>query len=168
MEIRTLFLRAFVSSSSAFAVWVLPEKSFFQCTYTHQAASETTTIIQSGEAPFLTGEEPPPHSGELNHALSQVGGPIPAIPPHVVRTPDFQGAPTAEETSFVFTLVEMLEAACIQKKEKEETLSTRKTEKKEKFGGPKGLQCFFELLSEIVMQLKPKNQIFEHPIREQK
>ena len=23
----------------------------------------------------LTGEEPPPHAGELNHALSQVGGP---------------------------------------------------------------------------------------------
>ena len=35
----------------------------------------TTTIIQSGEAPFLTGEEPPPHSGELNRALSQAGGP---------------------------------------------------------------------------------------------
>ena len=34
-----------------------------------------TTIIQSGEAPFLTGEEPPPHSGELNRALSQAGGP---------------------------------------------------------------------------------------------
>ena len=31
--------------------------------------------IQSGEAPFLTGEEPPPHSGELKHALSQAGGP---------------------------------------------------------------------------------------------
>ena len=24
---------------------------------------------------FLTGEEPPPHSGELKHALSQAGGP---------------------------------------------------------------------------------------------
>ena len=35
----------------------------------------TTTIIQSGEVPFLTGEELPPHSGELNHAFSQVGGP---------------------------------------------------------------------------------------------
>ena len=44
----------------------------------------------------LTGEEPPRHSGELNHALSQVGGPtqIPAIP-------HLHGAPTAEETSVV-------------------------------------------------------------------
>ena len=33
------------------------------------------TIIQSGEAPCLTGEELPPHSGELKHALTQAGGP---------------------------------------------------------------------------------------------
>ena len=46
----------------------------------------------------LTGEEPPPHSGELKHALSLAGGPIPAIPPCVVRTPHLHGAPTAEET----------------------------------------------------------------------
>ena len=30
--------------------------------------------IQSGDT-VLTGEEPPLHSGELKHALSQVGGP---------------------------------------------------------------------------------------------
>ena len=30
---------------------------------------------QPAEVPFLTGEEPPPLSGELNHALSQGGGP---------------------------------------------------------------------------------------------
>ena len=50
----------------------------------------------------LTGEEPPPHSGELNHALSPVGGwpnPIPAIPPYVVRTPHLHGAPITEENS---------------------------------------------------------------------
>ena len=47
-----------------------------------------------------TGEEPPPHSGELKHALTQAGGPnpIPAIPPYVVRTPHLHGAPTTEET----------------------------------------------------------------------
>ena len=28
-----------------------------------------------GEGSVLNGEEPPPHSGELNHALSHVGGP---------------------------------------------------------------------------------------------
>ena len=44
----------------------------------------------------LTGEEHPPRSGELNHALSQVGGP--AIPPFVVRTSHLHGAPTTEET----------------------------------------------------------------------
>ena len=36
------------------------------------SSSNNNTI---GEAPFLTGEEPPPHSGELNHALPQAGGP---------------------------------------------------------------------------------------------
>ena len=45
----------------------------------------------------LTGEEPPPHSGELKHALSQAGGPT-AIPPYVVRTPHLHGAPTTKET----------------------------------------------------------------------
>ena len=41
----------------------------------------TTTKIQSTDAPFsfatmrLRREEPPPHSRELNHALSSVGGP---------------------------------------------------------------------------------------------
>ena len=51
----------------------------------------------------LTGEEPPPHSGEEAHALSEVGGPTqpPAIPPHIVKTPHLHGAPTTEETSFV-------------------------------------------------------------------
>ena len=37
--------------------------------------SATTTVRQSGEAPFFTGEEPPPHSGELTHDLPQAGGP---------------------------------------------------------------------------------------------
>ena len=47
----------------------------------------------------LTGEGPPLHSGELKHALpSWRPNPIPAIPPHVVRTPHLHGAPTTEET----------------------------------------------------------------------
>ena len=43
--------------------------------HAHIHTTGTTTIIQSGEAPFSTGEELPPHSGELNRALSQAGGP---------------------------------------------------------------------------------------------
>ena len=43
--------------------------------HTTRDRTTTTTTIQSGEAPFLTGEELPPHSGELNRALSQEGGP---------------------------------------------------------------------------------------------
>ena len=35
----------------------------------------------------LTGEEPPPHSGELKHALSQAAGPTLSQLPSVVRTP---------------------------------------------------------------------------------
>ena len=38
-----------------------------------QNNNKTTTIIQSGEAPF--SQASPLHSGELNHALSQAGGP---------------------------------------------------------------------------------------------
>ena len=48
----------------------------------------------------LTGEEPPPHSGELkacSHPSSRPN-PIPANPPNVVRTPHLHGAPTTEET----------------------------------------------------------------------
>ena len=44
--------------------WAIVDKH----SYLRQAATDTTTIIQSGE-------EPPPRSGQLNHALSQVGGP---------------------------------------------------------------------------------------------
>ena len=62
---------------------------------------ELKATIQSGKAPFLTGEEPPSHSGELTHALSQVGGPVPAMSPYVVRTPCLHGATTMEETSRV-------------------------------------------------------------------
>ena len=47
----------------------------------------------------LTGEEPPPHSGELKHALPQAGGPTQSQQSrHVVRTPHLHGAPTTEET----------------------------------------------------------------------
>ena len=37
----------------------------------------------------LTGEEPPLHSGKLNHALipSKRPNPIPAVPPFIVKTP---------------------------------------------------------------------------------
>ena len=42
--------------------------------HTHDAVSETTTI-QCRRGSVSPGEEPPPHSGELNHVLSQVGGP---------------------------------------------------------------------------------------------
>ena len=43
--------------------------------HAHQAVSQTTTTIQSGEGSVLTGEELPPISGEKNHALSRVVGP---------------------------------------------------------------------------------------------
>ena len=59
----------------------------------------TTTMIQSGEAKFLTGEEFPRHPGELNPCWWP--NPIPAIPPNVVRTSHLRGAPTTEETSIV-------------------------------------------------------------------
>ena len=49
--------------------------------------NNNSNTIWGGSA--LTGEEPAPHSGELNHALSQED------------TPHLHGAPTMEETSFV-------------------------------------------------------------------
>ena len=57
----------------------LAQRTSASCGHTQldflQSVSESTTIIQSGEAPFVTGEEPPPHSEELKHALTQAGGP---------------------------------------------------------------------------------------------
>ena len=46
----------------------------------------------------LTGEEPPPHSGELEHALSQEGGPIQSqlSRPMSSGAPHLHGAPTEE------------------------------------------------------------------------
>ena len=68
------------------------------CGYTHgdasQCVSETTTIIQSGEAPFFTGEEPPPTLGELKHALSPVGGSQLSRLMSSGRTPHLHRAPT--------------------------------------------------------------------------
>ena len=52
-------------------------------THTHlkEAPETTTTTIQSGEAPFSTGEEPPPHSGELKHlSPKQAAQPNPSNP----------------------------------------------------------------------------------------
>ena len=49
----------------------------------------------------LTGEEPPPHSGELKHALSQAGGPTQSQlsrPMSSGHQPHLHGAPTTEET----------------------------------------------------------------------
>ena len=46
---------------------------------THTTQPTTTTITQSGEARFLTGEQPPTRPGELNHALSQAQ-PNPSYP----------------------------------------------------------------------------------------
>ena len=58
-----------------------------------------TTTTQSGGGFVLTGEEHPPHSGELKHALSQVGGPTQSqLSRPVVKTPHLHGAPTKEET----------------------------------------------------------------------
>ena len=67
----------------------------------HQTPNTTTTtMIQSGEAPLLTGEEPPPHlwGVETCSHPSRRPNPIPAILPYVVRTPHLHGAPTSKET----------------------------------------------------------------------
>ena len=55
------------------------------CTYTHphtclissyvSGTTTTTTIVQSGEAPFQQARSLQPTLGELKHALSQAGGP---------------------------------------------------------------------------------------------
>ena len=48
----------------------------------------------------VTGAEPPLHSGELNHALSPVGGPTQSA--HVVRTPHLHGAPDTDASNEKF------------------------------------------------------------------
>ena len=71
-------VRHFSASSSDLRPVVTGSCQFIStsCGHTHpvsECASETTTTIITGSV--LTGEEPPPHSGELKHALPQAGGP---------------------------------------------------------------------------------------------
>ena len=75
-----------------------------QQTNHHQPSRPADQQTNNNHNPIWRGsastvEEPPPHSGELHHALSPVGGPthIPAVPPYVVRTPHLHGAPTSGE-----------------------------------------------------------------------
>ena len=71
--------------------------------WTYHIASQSICVRNNNNSipiwggSVFTGEEPPPHSGELTHALSQVCA---AIPPSVVMT-HLHGAPTTEETSTV-------------------------------------------------------------------
>ena len=66
--------------------------------YLHHVDNNNNNTIWGGSV--LTGEELPPHSGELKHALTQAGGPTQSqlSRPFVVRTPHLHGAPTTEET----------------------------------------------------------------------
>ena len=59
----------------------------------------TTTIIQSGEAPFQQARSLHPTLVSWSMlSPSRRPNPIPAFPPYVVRTPHLHGAPTTEET----------------------------------------------------------------------
>ena len=97
------------------------------------ASTTTTTIIQSGEAPFLTGEEPPPHSGELKHALPQAGGPTQSHPAHMssghhismehrLRRKQLNSDTNASNKTYLKE---------IQEKRKEETFSSEKMKKED-------------------------------------
>ena len=66
-----------------------------------ELVSKTTMTIWGGSV--LTGEESPLHSKQLNHALSQVGGPNQSQLSRLMSSgPHLHGAPTTKETSRVF------------------------------------------------------------------
>ena len=84
---------------------------------------------------FVTGEELPPHSGGLKHALLQAGGPtqFPAFPPCVVKTPHLHGAPTTKETSLVKPWYKCWKRKNKQRKrKKQEQKRKRKRKRREK------------------------------------
>ena len=82
---------------------------------------------------FVTGEELPPHSGGLKHALLQAGGPtqFPAFPPYVVKTPHLHGAPTTKETSFVKPWFKCWKRKNKQRKRKKQEQEQKKKNKKQ-------------------------------------
>ena len=63
----------------------------------------------------------------------QAPNPIPAIPPHVVKTPHLHGAPTTEETSFVKPGYK-----CKKRKTIKKTIFQKKNSKRRKKEGNKG------------------------------
>ena len=108
--------------------------------HSHQAASQTTTtttttttIIQSGEAPFSHARSLHPHSGELNHALSQAGGPTqsqqfrPMSSRHHIT---MENRPRRKQLNSDTNPSKKTYMKEIQEKRKEETFLLRSNEKK--------------------------------------
>ena len=108
---------------------------FHSCVHTNTTTTTTNTNninnpIWGGSV--LTGEEPPPHSGELKHALSQVGGPTQSqrsrpmssghhiSMEHRLRRKQLNSDTNATKKKYLKE---------IQEKRKEETLSSEKMEK---------------------------------------
>ena len=77
----------------------------------------------------LTGEEPPPHSGELNHALpKQAAQPNPSYPAQCRQDSTSPWSTDYGGNIFCFTMIQMLE-----KTNEEKTLIRKKEKKKHNF-----------------------------------
>ena len=88
---------------------LLPRSSSLPHIHHDHQPPPRTTIIQSRDAPFFfrgdalapRGASTPLWGLESCSLPRRWPNPIPAIPPHVVRTPHLHGAPTTEETKKV-------------------------------------------------------------------
>ena len=120
------------------------ELGCFRKTTTYNQQPTTKKNNKNNQHPIwrgsvLTGEELPPHSGALNHALSpsRWSNPLPAIPPYVVMARHLFRAPTAEETSTVKTQI-LMPAMNIfgrnttKKRKRRNTFSKKKNENEKK------------------------------------
>ena len=96
----------------------------------------------------FTGEEPPPHSGELKHALPQAGGPTQSQPSrpmssghhismeHRLRRKQLNSDANASNNTYLKEIQEKKEETFFLRKMK------REKEKKEKVKKRKGTLCF--------------------------
>ena len=139
---------------------------------THKNNNNNNNTIWRGSV--LTGEEPPPHSGELKHALTQAGGPSQLSRPMSSGHHISMEHRLRRKHLFVKTLIQMLEKKETNK-EKHFFERKRKRKRRKKGREKRGKDAskvvvpetgrkieFFqkEILREMVTKLRPKkNQI---------
>ena len=117
----------------------------------------------------LTGEEPPPHSGELKHALSQAGGPTQSQLSRPLSSGHHISMEHRRRRKQLTSDTDANNENSLKEKKRKDTKKLTKTQEKGRNKAneasmgyyPRRLEKMFvqELQQEIVKQLRLKNQI---------